>query len=199
MYIVISRQPNNNHFKLYVIPVIDNYWILLKIKLLPPPWAKGNFSWFIHIYLGITTNAIHKYLNAIHGRLCLSSIHLMSTSALPQKRRLVIFYTCESLYPCTIPHRMAPRFYWRSWQFSLSWLLTSTVRPLSIWQEPYWNILPTFLQDISRWNQCPKYHNLDFCNQKYIILEDYIFQVTNYLFIVLQKIGKWWDIFIHQF
>ena len=48
-HIAISRQPNNRYFKLYVIPVIDNYCILLTIKLLPP-LRKGKLL-LIHICL----------------------------------------------------------------------------------------------------------------------------------------------------
>ena len=40
--------------------------------------------------------------------------------------------------------------------FQPPWLLFYTIPPLSIWQGPYWNILPTFPQDIACWYQCKK-------------------------------------------
>ena len=96
-HIAISRQPNNRYYKLCVIPVIDNYWIFLTIKLLTPQ----KFSWFIHVSLRITKNYTHQDLTAVHQGLMFPSSHLISTSALPQKICLGIFYYCDSLYPCT--------------------------------------------------------------------------------------------------
>ena len=47
--IEISQQPNNRYCKLCVIPVINNDWIFLKIKILPPP-SKGKL-FLIHTCL----------------------------------------------------------------------------------------------------------------------------------------------------
>ena len=104
--------------KLCVIPVIENYCIFLRIKLFPPI-SKGRI-FLIHTYLlRITTNYVHKDLIAVHHGLSLSSIHLMSTSALPHKRYLVIVSARDIIYLFT-PCSMYPSSVCISWYFSTS-------------------------------------------------------------------------------
>ena len=193
-HISISWQPNNRYFKLFLIPVIDNYFIFLTIKIPSPPLRKGK-PFLIHTCL---FKNHHKWYLSIFDRrtpwikfiIQPLDVHVCSTS---EKLPCDIFRLWHSLpfkplqYGSKVCLQILVLYHRHDWWILLSLLYLFDKGHTEIFSQCFLNIL---IVDVNGQNIVTR-----ICVTWYMWSSILIYFRWPSIFPVShQKIGIWWDL-----